>query len=65
MRIASLPRERWTSKIAEWNPGLDNKIKTNRSVGRQRKRWKDEFNEQMRQEETAEAKGSDLKNYNT
>ena len=64
MRIASLPQERWTSKITEWNPGLDNKIKTNRSVGRPRKRWEDEINEQLRQEETAEAKGSDLKNYN-
>ena len=65
MRIASLPRERWTCKMAEWNPGLDNKIKTNRSVGKSRKRWEDEINEQLRQEETAEAKGSDLKNYNT
>ena len=65
MRIASLPQERRTSKITEWNPGLDNKIKTNRSVGRPRKRWEDEINEQLREEETAEAKGSDLKNYDT
>ena len=45
MRIASLPEERWTSKIIEWNPGLDNRIKTNRSVGRPRKRWEDDINE--------------------
>ena len=64
VRIASLPQERWTSKITEWNSGLDNKIKTNRSDGRPRKRWEDEINEQLRQEETAEAKGSDLKNDN-
>ena len=36
-RIASLPQEPWTSKITECNPGLDNKIKANRSVGRSRK----------------------------
>ena len=62
MRVASLPEERWTSKIVEWNPGLDNKIRTNRSVGRPRKRWEDDFNEFLRPEETEEAKGNDLKN---
>ena len=35
-RIASLPEERWTSKIIEWNPGLDINIKSNRSVGREK-----------------------------
>ena len=44
MRIASLPQERWTSKIIDWNPGLDNKIRTSRSVGRPRKRWEDDIN---------------------
>ena len=62
MRIASLPEERWTSKIIEWNPGLDNKIKTNRSVGRPRKRWEDDINEFLKPEETEDAKGNDLKN---
>ena len=61
MRIASLPEERWTSKIIEWNFGLDNKIKTNRSVGRPRKRWEDDINEFSRPEETEETKGNDLK----
>ena len=56
MRIASLPHDRWTSKITEWNPDLDNKIKTNRSVGRPRKRWEDEINEQVRSEEWEETK---------
>ena len=28
MRIASLPEEKWSRKTAEWNPGLDNCIKT-------------------------------------
>ena len=65
LRIASLPRERWTSKIIEWNHGLDNKIKTNRSVGRPRKIWEDDINEFLRPEETEEAKGNDLKKNNT
>ena len=36
-RIASLLQEPWTIKITECNPGLDNKIRANRSVGRLRK----------------------------
>ena len=62
MRNASLPEERWTSKIIEWNPGQDNKIRTSRSVGRPRKRWEDDINEFLRSEETEEAKGNDLRN---
>ena len=65
MGIASLPQERWTSKIIEWNLGLDNKIRTNRSVGRPRKRLEDEINEQLMPEETEEAKGNDLRNNNS
>ena len=61
-RVASLPEERWTGKIIEWNPGLDNKIKTNRCVGRPRKRWEDDINEFWRPEETDDTKGNDLKN---
>ena len=61
MRIASLPEERWTSKIIGWNPGLDNKITTNSSIGTPRKRWED-INEFQRPEATEEAKGSDLRN---
>ena len=40
-RIASLPEERWTSKIFDWHPGLDNQIKTRRLVGRPKRRWED------------------------
>ena len=42
MRIASLPKERWVRKAAEWNPGLSTKIKTCRAVERPKKRWEDE-----------------------
>ena len=65
MRIASLPEERWLRITAEWNPGIDNCIKTNRSVGRQRKGWEDEINEFIQTEETAESKGNDLNNNDT
>ena len=61
MGIASLPQRRWTSTIIKWNLGLDNKIRTNRSVGRPRKRLEDEINEQLMPEETEEARGNDLK----
>ena len=51
LRIASLPQERWISKITEWSPGLGSRIETNRPVGRPRKRWEDEINECLRPEE--------------
>ena len=38
MRIASLPEDRWSSKIIEWNPALDCTIKTNRLVGMTKKK---------------------------
>ena len=44
-RIALLPKERWTSKIFDWHPGLDNRIKTRRMVGRPKRRWEDDINE--------------------
>ena len=65
MRIAFHPQERWTSKRIARNPGLDNKIKRNRSVGRPRRRWEDDINEQLRPEETEESNGNDLKNKST
>ena len=61
MRLASLPHERWTNKIIEWNPSLDNKIRTNRSVGRPRKRWEDDINVFLKPEATKEAKGIETK----
>ena len=51
MRVTSLPRERWTSRLTEWNSRLDNKMKTNRSVERPRNRWEDEINEHLRQKQ--------------
>ena len=62
MRIASPPKELWTSKIFEWHPGLDNKIRTNRSIGRPRQRWEDDINDFLRSEETEDARGNDIKN---
>ena len=65
MRIASLPEDGWSIDIIEWNPALDCTIKTNRLVGRPRKRWEDEVNEYLRPEEPEETRGNALKNNNT
>ena len=39
------PSERWLIKAAEWNPELSSKYRTNRAIGRPRKRWEDDINE--------------------
>ena len=49
MRIASSPSERWLIKAAEWHPELSSKYRTNRSIGRPRKRWEDDINEFLKQ----------------
>ena len=49
MRIAASPNERWLIKAAEWNPELSSKYRTNRSIGRPRKRWEDDINEFLKQ----------------
>ena len=49
MRIALSPSERWLMKTAEWNPELSSKFRTNRSIGRPRKRWEDDINDFLRQ----------------
>ena len=61
MRIASLTKERWVRKAAEWNPGLSTQIKKCRAVGRPKKRWEDEVNDFLKPEETEATKGSDFK----
>ena len=38
MRIATSPNKRWLIKAAEWNPELNSKCRTNRAIGRPRKR---------------------------
>ena len=54
MRIATSPSERWLIKAVEWNPELSSKYRTNRAIGRPRKRWDDDINEFLRhvEEET-------------
>ena len=54
MRIALSPSERWLIKAAEWNPELSSKYRTNRSIGRPRKRWEDDINEFLKQVEDDE-----------
>ena len=54
MRIATSPSERWLMKAAEWNPELSSKCRTDRAIGRPRKRWADDINEFLKlvEEET-------------
>ena len=49
MRIATSQKERWLIKAAEWNPELSSKYRTNRSIGRPRKRWEDDIHEFLKQ----------------
>ena len=54
LRIAPSPSERWLIKAAERNPELSSKYRTNRAIGRPRKRWEDDINEFLKlvEEET-------------
>ena len=45
LRIATSSSERWLMKAVEWNPEFSSKYRTNRAVGRPRKRWEDDINE--------------------
>ena len=45
LRIATSPSERWIKKAAEWNPELSSRYRTNRAIGRPRKRWEDDIND--------------------
>ena len=45
LRRTSLPSERWLMKAAEGNPELSSKYRTNKSIGRPRKRWEDDIDE--------------------
>ena len=49
LRIATSPSERWIKKAAEWNPELSSKYRTNRTIGRPKKRWEDDINDFLKQ----------------
>ena len=49
LRIATSPSERWLKKTAEWNPDLSSRYRTNRAIGRPRKRWEDDINDFFKQ----------------
>ena len=50
LRIATSPSERWLKKkAAEWNPDLSSRYRTNRAIGRPRKRWEDDINDFFKQ----------------
>ena len=49
-RIATPPSERWLKKAAEWNPDFSSRYRTNRAIGKPRKRWEDDINEFLKHE---------------
>ena len=49
LRIATSPSERWLNNAAEWNPDLSSRFRTNRAIGRPRKRWEDDINDFLKQ----------------
>ena len=49
MKIATSQKERRLIKAAEWHLELGSKYRTNRSIGRPRKRWVDDTNEFLKQ----------------
>ena len=49
LRIATSPSERWIKKAAEWSPELSSKYRTNRTIGRPKKRWEDDINDFLKQ----------------
>ena len=49
-RIATSPSDRWLKKAAECNPELSSRKRTNRAIGRPRKRCEDDINEFLKQE---------------
>ena len=63
-RLVSL-LERWTRRVFDCHPGLDNSIKTRRQVGRPKRRWEDDFNEFLKTDETQEKTKYDLMNNNS
>ena len=50
LRIATSPSDRWLRKAAHWNLELSTRYRTNRAIGRPRKRWEDDINEFLKQE---------------
>ena len=52
-------------KNFDWHPGLDNKIKTRRQVGRPKRRWEDDINEYLNPDETKDKTKYDLTNNNS
>ena len=65
MRIASNPEERLTEKQQHGIQVLASRQKTNRKVGRPKKRLEDYINQFVKPDETEETRGSDLKNNDT
>ena len=51
LRIATSPNERWLKNAADWNPECSSKYRSNRAIGRPRKRWEYDISEFLKLEE--------------
>ena len=51
VRIATESPDRWTRKAAEWSPGLIISLRSQRKAGRPAKRWEDDQNGFVKDEE--------------
>ena len=49
LRIETSPSERWLQKAAEWNPELSSRYRTNRAIGRPKRRWDDDIKDFLKQ----------------
>ena len=63
--IATQSPDRWTRKAAEWNPGLIMSTRSQRKAEKPAKRWEDDQNEFVKDEETQTTQSNDLKTTNT
>ena len=65
VRIVTQSPDRWTRKVAEWNRVLIISTKTQRRAGIPVRRWEDDWNDFVQDEETEATQSNDLKINNT
>ena len=64
-RIVFLNEKRWNRRVFDWHLGLDTTIRTQRQVGRPKRRWEDDLNEFTKTEEAQGKAKNDLLNNNS
>ena len=64
-RFEPQSQERWIRRVAEWNPSLLISTRIKRKARRPAKRWEDDLNEFVKDEDTEGTQSNDLKNNDT